>query len=134
MSLAGRLVRQDVDSDSDSVSDAADADPSCGMPHFAAPASTLPLVAKQFVIDVPPKVWRPKPVDCYVPVDYSDDIDGDVFLFEQYGKAACQPTTPFTNTREDIHLWDRDRDLPEFTKNFVIGPDVPTHDRPCMRA
>jgi hypothetical protein len=79
---------------------------------------------RTFTIDVPPKIWRPKPVDRYIPVDYSNDIDESVFEFEQYGKAICHPPEPFTNVRTDIHLWDRERDLPEFTKNFNISPDV----------
>jgi hypothetical protein len=77
-----------------------------------------------FVIDVPPKLWRPKPIDRYVPMDYSDDIDESIFLFERYGKAICRPTKPFSNPRTGIHLWNRARDLAEFTKSFNIGPDV----------
>jgi hypothetical protein len=55
---------------------------------------------------------------------YSNDIDENIFVFEQYGKAICHPAAPFVHTRTDIHLWDRTRDLPEFDKNFVIAKDV----------
>jgi len=57
-------------------------------------------------------------------MDYSNDIDESVFEFEQFGKAICHPPEPFINVRTDIHVWERERDLPEFTKNFVIGIDV----------
>ena len=57
-------------------------------------------------------------------MDYSNDIDESVFLFERYGKAICHPSAPFSNARSDIHLWDRERDLPEFEQNFLIGSDV----------
>jgi hypothetical protein len=77
-----------------------------------------------FVIEVPPKIWRPKPVDRYISMDYSNDIDDSVFEFKQFGQAICHPPEPFLNSRTDIHLWERERDLPEFTKNFVIGDDV----------
>ena len=63
-------------------------------------------------------------------MDYSNDIDESVFLFERYGKAICHPSAPFSNARSDIHLWDRERDLPEFEKNFVIDPDAD----PAIRA
>jgi hypothetical protein len=33
------------------------------------------------VIDVPPKVWQPKPKDVYVPPDYANDIDDKHFIF-----------------------------------------------------
>ena len=57
-------------------------------------------------------------------MDYGNDIYGGVFEFEQYGKAICHSPTPFTNVRTDVHQQVRDRDLPEITKNFVIGEDV----------
>jgi hypothetical protein len=57
-------------------------------------------------------------------MDYANDIDDSVFLFTRYGKAIWHPPTPFVNARTDVHLWERNRDLPEFKKNFVIAPDV----------
>jgi hypothetical protein len=77
-----------------------------------------------FVIDVPPKIWRPKPVDRYIPIDYSDDLDESVFLFERYGRALRCPLVPHLNERTDIHLWDSTRDQAEFEKNFVIDPNA----------
>jgi hypothetical protein len=32
-------------------------------------------------------------------MEYSDDIDESVFLFERYGKAICHPPVPFSNAR-----------------------------------
>ena len=87
---------------------------------------------RTFVIDVPPKIWRPKPVDRYLPLDYANDIDDSVFEFEQYGKAICHPPEPFINVRTDIHVWERERDLPEFNKNFVIGLDVTPETRAAI--
>jgi hypothetical protein len=79
---------------------------------------------RTFVIDVPPKLWRPKPVDRYIPMDYSNDIDDSVFEFEQFGQAICHPPEPFSNIRTDIHLWDPARDMSELTKNLKIGTAV----------
>ena len=57
-------------------------------------------------------------------MDYSNDVDESIFLFEKFGKAICILPTPFSNPRTDIHLWNQSRDSLEFTKNFVIAPDV----------
>jgi hypothetical protein len=100
------------------------------LPVLLLSASPILPSAHAFVVDVPPKLWRPKPADRYVPMDYSNDIDESVFLLARYDKAICHLSTPFSNTRSDIHLWDRERDLPEFEKNFVIGSDVD----PAIRA
>ena len=78
--------------------------------------------ASLLVIEVPPKIWHQKPDDRYIPLDYSNDIDDGVFLFERYGRTIHRPVVPFTNTRTDIHHWDLARDSSEFNRNFVINP------------
>jgi hypothetical protein len=83
-----------------------------------------PSLARNFVIDVPPKIWRPKPVDRHTPLDHGDDVDGNIFEFEQRGETFCHPAKPFIIQQDDIHLWDCARDFIEFEKNFVIGVDV----------
>ena len=83
-----------------------------------------PPTTQILVIEVPPKIWRPKPIDRYIPMDYSNDIDESVFEFEQFGRTICHPPEPFINVRTDVHQWERSRDQPEFDKNFVIGLDV----------
>ena len=40
------------------------------------------------LINIPSKVWRPKVVSKYVPVEYSSDIEDGIFDFKQYGKAV----------------------------------------------
>lgn len=71
-----------IDYDSNSDSDDADASPS-----LASLPSTPP--TRAFVIEVPPKIWRPKPIDRYIPMDYSNDINDSVFEFQQFGNAIC---------------------------------------------
>jgi hypothetical protein len=96
--------------------------------------SSQPNPTKLFVIQVPPKLWRPKPADYYIPLDYSNDLDESVFLFERYGKAVGHVPFAFSNPRTDIHVWDSARDTPEFTKNFVIGPNVDVGTRQSIIA
>jgi hypothetical protein len=67
-------------------------------------------------------------------MDYSNDIDDSVFEFEQYGKTICHPSAPFVNNRTDIHHWVSERDLPEFTKNFVISTDAAPETRAAIVA
>ena len=43
------------------------------------------------VIEVPPKVCRPKVVNKYIPPNYADNIDQDIFDFVQYGKSVYRP-------------------------------------------
>jgi hypothetical protein len=103
----------------------------CPVTPFPPPSvcttSSMPLPSTRlFVIEVPPKVWRPKPTDKYLPMDYSDDIDDGVFIFEQYGKSMRRQRAPFVQTRDpsDIHLWDGLRDKVEFDKGFKIAATV----------
>jgi hypothetical protein len=76
---------------------------------------------RSFLIDVPSKIWRPKPENRYVPLDYGDDIDDDLLIFRQYGKSIMHVPTAVASTRTDVHFWDRTRDTPEFEKNIRIG-------------
>jgi hypothetical protein len=74
-----------------------------------------------------PKLWRPDPINRCVPMDHSNDIENGIFpLFQQHCHAICHaichPPTSFSDACTDIHLWDSERDLPKFTKNFVVGP------------
>jgi hypothetical protein len=80
---------------------------------------------------VPPNIWRPKPVDHHIPLDYSNDINNNVFEFEQHGKAFCHQPEPFCIERNDIHIWNQDRDFAEFKKNFVAGADADANADPA---
>jgi hypothetical protein len=57
-------------------------------------------------------------------MDYSNDTHDSIFVFEKYGKAIAQSTTPFAVTRDDIHLWDSTHEHDKLLKNFNIGPNI----------
>jgi hypothetical protein len=76
------------------------------------------------MIDVPPKMWRPKPANRCVPLDCGDDIDDDLSIFTQCGKSVRQLPAAFESSRTDIHHWDCVRDTPEFEKHLRIGDHV----------
>jgi hypothetical protein len=76
------------------------------------------------MIDVPSKIWRPKPENKYVPLDYSDDIDDEILVFTQYGNSVRRKPVTLASTRTNRHFWDADRDNPEFRKHFRLGATV----------
>jgi hypothetical protein len=84
-------------------------------------ATTL---SQSLMIDVPSKIWRPKPANRYVPLDYGDDIDDDLLVFTQYGNSVRRLPAAFESARTDIRFWDAARDSPEFKKHIRIGDHV----------
>ena len=95
--------------------------------HQAASTNIAQGVAADiFVIEVPPKVWRPKMLNKYKPIEYSDDIDDGVFDFETYGRAVFRPKTRWTpgDSRDDIIEFIAEKHSEELTKNFKVGENV----------
>jgi hypothetical protein len=63
-------------------------------------------LSRSLVIDVPPKIWRPKPANRHLPLDHGNNIDDDLLIFTQHGKSVrCLPSV-FESSRTDIHFWD----------------------------
>ena len=55
------------------------------------------------LINIPPKVWKPKVINRYTPVDYSSDIDKGVFDYNCYGKVVFQLISKWKYTdRQDL--------------------------------
>jgi hypothetical protein len=82
--------------------------------------------ATAYVITMPPKVWRPRPPSRYIPLDYGDEIDDDMFIFRQYGRSLLRP--PYGKTipeRDDIILWDSSVHQAEFDEVITIPDHVP---------
>ena len=49
----------------------------------SAPRSSLGSIC---VIELPTKIWQSKVLNKYLPLDYSDDVDDEVFDFSQHRK------------------------------------------------
>ena len=82
-------------------------------------------MASLYVIDVPPKIWRPKPVNRYIPIDYGTDIDDGMFDYSHYGKTVFRPTIKWSGSqRTDIILFDKSADSKELYDNLNIGKNV----------
>ncbi|MGH7974284.1 MAG: reverse transcriptase family protein, partial [bacterium] len=68
-------------------------------------------------------MWRPKP-----PLRYTDlvtnDIDDDLFEFRKFGKSLKRSTAVDVPPRDDIHLWNEERDHEELHKNLRVGSGV----------
>jgi hypothetical protein len=87
-------------------------------------ASVAPNPVHAFVIDIPPKIWRPKPKRSYVPVDLSTEFDDDIFVFPQYGTALRKPVPPTAPTRDDVHLFDPALGMDKFIAGFNIDCNI----------
>ena len=77
------------------------------------------------MIQLPPKIWKPKPENKYLPMDYSDDIDEGVFEFSHHGKAVYRPKVKWSDKpKNDRILFDQVEDTVELIKNLNIGDNV----------
>jgi len=77
------------------------------------------------VIEMPPKIWRPKPENKYIPLDYGTDIDDGVFDFSHYGHTDFRPTDRWADRdRTDIIKFDEAEDLVELQTNLKVGATV----------
>ena len=79
-------------------------------------------------ISIPPKVWRPKPISCYVPLDYSNEFSDDLFVFPRYGKSIqqCSQISKELPPRDDIRVWNAATDQAEFNRVIHIPSGVDT--------
>ena len=63
---------------------------SCSTLQFSALQNNT-LQGSMLLIKITPKLWRPKMINKYVPVDYPNDVEEGVFDYKQYGKAVFRP-------------------------------------------
>ena len=83
--------------------------------------------ANRCIIEVPSKVWRPKVINKYIPVDYSDDIDDGIFDFEYYGKTFFRPKGEWSEgTRTDIIEFDPAEHSKELKTHLKVGSKIDT--------
>ena len=77
------------------------------------------------LISIPPKVWIPKQINQYVPVDDLSDIEEGVFDYKQYGKTIFRPALRWQDRkRDDIIEYDASIDAVEMDKHIKIGKCV----------
>ena len=74
---------------------------------------------------MPPKIWRPKPQNRYIPLDYGDDVDEGVFDFAHFGKTVFRPKIRWADKpRHDIIQYDKLKDEEELTANLHVGNNI----------
>ena len=77
-------------------------------------------------IELPSRVWRPKVLNKYVPIDYSNDIDEGIFDYSHYGKADFSPNVQWADIpRLDLITFDAKHDMSKLDKGLKIGKLVP---------
>ena len=74
------------------------------------------------LINIPPKVWRPKVINRYIHTDYSSDIDEAVFDCKCYGKVVFRPIIQWKDTdRQDLISYQEDKNRKELQAHIAIG-------------
>ena len=92
---------------------------------FPEPVCTSPPMANVMMIQLPPKIWRPKPENKYIPIDYSDDVDEGVFDFSHHGKVVYRPKVKWSDKLKNyIILFGQAEDTAELTINLNTGENV----------
>ena len=72
--------------------------------------------------DVPPKIWRLKAKNKYIPIDYGNNIDNGVFDYSHHGRAVFRPRVRWANRQQsDIILFDKKLDMAELVSNMSTG-------------
>ena len=82
--------------------------------------------ASCFLIETPPKVWRPKVKNKYIPCPHTADIDDGFFDYQCYGKTFfCPKTTVATAAaRNNIITFEGTDDDTELESNLKVGSNV----------
>ena len=79
-------------------------------------------IASCLLIDLPPKIWRPKVTSKYTLPDYSNDVDKGIFDYKCYGKCVFRPKHSWDpGTRSDIITFKKTTDSEELTNDLRIG-------------
>jgi len=75
---------------------------------------------------LPPKVWRPKQQNKYIPLDYGDDIQEGHFDFSEHGKTVFRPPAREwkTSERDDIIQYNAATHAAELDKGLRISDNV----------
>ena len=74
---------------------------------------------------MPPKVWRPKAVNKYIPPDYADDINEVIFYFSKCGKAVYIPRIHWEEgKRTNLINFDNSKHRDELHKNTIVSTKV----------
>ena len=77
------------------------------------------------MIDLPPKTWRLKAHNRYIPIDYGNDIDDGVFEYSHHGRAIFRPSVQWANRpQSDIILFDKKLDMAELLANISVGKNI----------
>ena len=85
-------------------------------------------------IDLTTKVWRPKVLNKYVPVDYSDDIDEGVFDYSRYSKTVFRPKLKRADRpRHNLITFETTKYLAELDKGLKICKLVPLSNMRAIR-
>lgn len=70
-------------------------------------------------------MWRPKPLTRYIPLDYGNEFDDNLFVFPRLGKSVRQVVPGnVLPLRDDVIEWNADKHQNEFDKVIFIPIDL----------
>ena len=77
------------------------------------------LAAHSMIIELPPKIYRPKVQNKYIPLDYGTKIDGGIFDYTHFGKSMFKTTIDGTNhKRTEMITCSKEIDPDELEKSL----------------
>ena len=87
---------------------------------------STPQPARVHVITVPPKIWRPKMKDKFIPLPPHPDVDEDLYLSPSCGLAIrrTKPHQPKITNRDDLLLWNECLHVPQLTKHLHLSNNI----------
>ena len=85
---------------------------------------------KILLIEVPPKIWRPKVQSQYRLPEYATDVDDGVFDYKHYGNCVFRPHRSWDpGTRRDIIIFDHSKHNDELQRSLRINDRIPASIR-----
>ena len=82
-----------------------------------------------FAIEIPTKICRPKVLNKYIPLYYSNNIDDGIFDYSHDGKAVFHPTIKWTDRpHTSLITYDINKDSMELDNGLRIGKCVLDYD------
>ena len=78
------------------------------------------------MIEVPPKIWRPKMVSKYTTPDYADNDLGDILDYSKFGRCVYRSDIKWDSgvRRMDRILFDEKEHAKELDKDLKLGPSI----------
>ena len=84
-------------------------------------ATTASMRGKVILINIAPKLWRPKQINKFISIDTNNDIVDSPFHYKQYENTIVRPIEQWSDNKRDILISYNDKiDKSEFEEHIRI--------------